>query len=501
MSWRDSLTWANSNSQSRKMASFRGAYFFVRDTGTSFGRRNVVHQYPKKDELYVEDLGKDTEEFSIEGYIVQNSDNDQNYFEERDILIKALKKEGPGQLWHPFLGVMTVSLIGKAEMTESFREGGIARFSMKFIKAEEEKAPPYPKPIIDHVKSIDTAADNAEDSAIDAFTDAWGSGLAGTDIAANSLASFNKMLRSVTASIQGAFPAQISKSLIILSESYSSAINLTTLANACSLANGIVGMTNGLLSLIGSYGDILVSQLLGNCTGAVRGLSNGPFGGAQVSLPAITGGFGASTLARPIIIAEDYGKSATRAFLSLANFGKAADNSNPSRYGGTLAPINVNTDFRAQEAANQEIIINMVRLLAISVAIRTAIRIDYKSHNAVIEMMNEIIDAINAQLLKLGNDSVNTSYSNFNISISDPEEYQSLESLKKVFVKSMLAIGADLTNIIEYKVPADNISSLVLAYDKYEDLSRENEIISRNLLRIKHPGFLPGGQTLELLNA
>ena len=500
MTWRDSLTWHTTASKLKKKAAFRGAEFFIRDTGTSFGRRNVVHQYPKKDDLYVEDLGSDSDEFTIEGYVVQNSENDQNYFNERNVLIEALKKEGPGQLWHPFLGIMNVSLIGKAEMTESFREGGIARFSMKFIRSEE-KAAPFPKDIIDYVGAVDEIVEKAEDSAIDAFTDAWGSGLAGNDIATNSLASFNKMLRLVTASIQGAFPAQISKSLIILSESYSSAINLTTLANACSLANGIVGMTNGLLSLIGEYGDILVSQLLGNCTGAIRGLSNGPFGGAQVNLPTTIGGFAISTMTKPITIGEDYGKSITRAFLSLANFGKAADNSNPSRYGGTLTPINVNTEFRAQQAANQEIIINMVRFLAISIAIRAAIRINYTSHNAVIEMMNEIIDVINVQLLKLGNDSVNTSYSNFNINISDPEEYQSLESLKRVFVKSMLAIGADLTNIIDYKVPADNVSSLVLAYDKYQDLSRENEIISRNLPRVKHPGFLPGGQTLEILNA
>ncbi len=52
----------------------------------------------------------------------------------------------------------------------------------------------------------------------------------------------------------------------------------------------------------------------------------------------------------------------------------------------------------------------------------------------------------------------------------------------------------------EFEVSPDTISSLELAYNKYEDLGREEEIISRNIILIKHPGFLPGGETLEILN-
>jgi prophage DNA circulation protein len=41
---------------------------------------------------------------------------------------------------------------------------------------------------------------------------------------------------------------------------------------------------------------------------------------------------------------------------------------------------------------------------------------------------------------------------------------------------------------------------LVLAYNQYEDLEREREIITRNISIVQHPGFLPGGKTMEILN-
>ena len=39
--------------------------------------------------------------------------------------------------------------------------------------------------------------------------------------------------------------------------------------------------------------------------------------------------------------------------------------------------------------------------------------------------------------------------------------------------------------------------ALVLAYGLYEDAGREAEIVTRN--KVRHPGFVPGGQALEVL--
>ena len=507
MTWHDSLLWADASDNLKKKASFRGAKFFIQDVDTSVGRRNVSHQYPLRDEPYIEDLGMDIDDFVVNGYVIQNSDNGADYIPERNALIEALKKPGPGTLIHPFYGEKFVSLIGKAKISERFSPGGIARFSMTFAKASDTSsisgnAVPYPKKTSSPIKDVDEAYDDSVDFANDGFAGGFNNDDVPDFVSESSLgalASLNKMLRSVIKSIQGAGPAQKSRALTILSEQYDDINNLTTLADTCGLANGIVGMSNGLLSLIGQYGDIVVSQLLGTCSSAVRGINNGPWSGAQVDIPA-TAGYSGSTMSDPAIIAEDFGKTVTRASLAINAFGAPIDTSNPSQYGGQLETIMITTASRARQAANQTMIINMARLTALLTAAKAAIRISYTSHDAVVEMMNEVLAEIDILLLKLGNDAANTDYAAFGITISDPNGYQALRSFRPVFVSAMLATGASLADIIEYEVPPQTTSSLALAYDQYEDLGREKEIISRNVSLIKNPGFLPGGQTLEILS-
>lgn len=498
--WKDELTWADATNSQRKMASFRGATFFVDSSGTSFGRRNIIHQYPKKNVPYIEDMGPDTDEFSIEGYIVQHIENNYNYFQERNALIEALRKGGPGQLRHPFLGNLDVSVVGKVQMQERFSQGGIARFSMTFVRAEADTIP-FPRATIDYVETVDQAVERALQDGVDAFgsvtniEDAPGFSLSSISTSIDKL---NIMMRSAMSSIQGLGPAQMSKALTEMVLEYTG-FDIDTVNPPCAMGNSIIGMFNGLKSLAGMYGDITIEQMFGACSSLVRGINTGPMSGAQSSITQISG-FQGSTLSDPAIVSEDFGKSATRASLALVRYGEAEGNSSSSQYGGTLEAVPITTATRAQQAANQAAIVNLSRLNAITTASRTAIRIEYTSHDSVIEIMKEVVDAIDAQLLKLGNEAANTDYSDFGIKVSDPNNYQALQSLRPEFIKAMLGVGAQLADLIDYEVPADTMPSLVLAYNKYEDLGREIEIISRNVPLIKHPGFLPGGQTLELLN-
>ncbi len=319
-----------------------------------------------------------------------------------------------------------------------------------------------------------------------------------TNSALNSVTELNAMIHFAMSSIQGLGPAQLSNALKILAEEFD-AITLAVIETPCTLADSIIGMFNGFLNLAGIYGTVVIQELLGPCSTVVRGITSGPMSGAQVGFPK-TRGFVASTAPDPFILTEDFGKTATRAALAITRFGEASGNSDLSPYGGALDTISITTASRAQQSANQEAIINLSRLMGLTTAARIAIRIDYMSHDLTIELMDEITDAIDIQLLKLGNDSANTGYTSFGVTIASPDSYQALKSLRSIFVRSMLTIGASLTKIIKFEVPPDIISSLELAYDKYEDLDREEEVITKNIPLIKHPGFLPGGQNLELLD-
>ena len=501
--WQDNLVWANTDNSQRKMASFRRATFFIRDVDTSVGRRNVSHQYPLRDDPYIEDLGADIDEFVVNGYVIQNQDNDSNYIPQRDTLIVALKMKGPGTLIHPFYGEKNVSLVGKARISETFSPGGIAQFSMTFAKVSDVypdyEVAPYPKTIIDHQNAVDLAIDLSWDDTADGFGsyDPANMPSHASNSIMTAIGSLNTMLRSATRLVQGAGPAKISRALDYLSEEYLG-IDLDVINDTCSLASGIIGMFNGLLSLGGMYGDIVVSQLFGACSTMVRGFNTGPWSGAKVSTPS--SGYMTSSTSQSDKIDERFGKTIVRGLLEINRYGEETGNASPSVHGGTIDAVPLTTAIRARQSANLIAIVNITRNAAILNAAKTAIRIDYTNYNSAVEMMNEVIAAIDTQILKLGEDSADENYDEYNITISDPYSFQALDSLRPVFVESMKGIGGELAKIVDYQVPAVVISTLAIAYDQYNDLDRSAEILARNIPFVKHPAFLPGGKIIGILN-
>ena len=121
MSWRDNL----------RPASFRGVPFFVEGADQQGGRRQAVHEFPQRDDVFVEDLGLRPHEFRIDGYVLG-----ADYMAARDALIQAANEAGPGTLVHPYRGSLTVSCLDWT-MRESDREGGIAWVTLTFILLQQ----------------------------------------------------------------------------------------------------------------------------------------------------------------------------------------------------------------------------------------------------------------------------------------------------------------------------------------------------------------------------
>src|SRR5690606_3408127 len=91
--------------------------------------------YPQRDEPYLEDIGRRRRAFTVEGYVLG-----PEYFEARDALIRACETSGAGTLVHPFLGALTVSCTS-CRVQETTREGGMARFTLSFAEAGENRFP------------------------------------------------------------------------------------------------------------------------------------------------------------------------------------------------------------------------------------------------------------------------------------------------------------------------------------------------------------------------
>lgn len=162
MAWRDQL----------QKGSFRGAPFFWHRADSEVGRKTARHDYPLRDEAYVEDLGKLPREFTLEVYVLG-----PEYMAARDKLIKALEEPGPGTLVHPTMGSMKASLANRARMSESTDEGGMARFTLAFVVSSDNR---YPDTAKDTAGTVATRTATAKAAASTDFTDTFSvSGFAG----------------------------------------------------------------------------------------------------------------------------------------------------------------------------------------------------------------------------------------------------------------------------------------------------------------------------------
>lgn len=465
MSWLDNL----------QSASFRGVPFKVMDSDVGVGRRNVLHQYPFKDVPYVEDLGADADEFSLNAYIVQNLENSFDYFAGRDALIGAIKEAGPGTLIHPFLGELTVAVLGKARISESFTEGGIARFSITFVQAGENKFPQSPQ---DNVGAVDDAVDVSLDNLGD-VTDAKYSqtNMPGFAVAQaiNDVTSGFNMMKAAVVSVKNTVASTVSDALATIEDG--KALLASVISAPCELAGAVMDTADSFLKLVGLKGETFSSFSVGSCSG--------------IATPR----FSSSTKIDNII-----GASCVKAMVAVNRYGELPDITKPSPYGGQVEEIPVDNYIRAQEKANRIAYKNLIRATVLLKSMQVATRIDYYSFEDSFDTMTRITEAVDSFLLDMGNDVDDILFTTYGLSIFDETTYNQLKEVKRIFIKSMKQIGATFANVIEYEVGAGVLSSLELAYDLYDDLDRCATIFERNRPLVKHPGFLPGGETIEVLS-
>lgn len=104
----------------------------------------------------------------------------------------------------------------------------------------------------------------------------------------------------------------------------------------------------------------------------------------------------------------------------------------------------------------------------------------YDSYQAAIKVREELVTRIDTESESTPND----------------ELYVALSDLRTSVVQAVPSQEQDLARIVQYS-PRDTLPSLLVAYRLYADAGRAEEIAERNSPR--HPGFLIGGNPLEVL--
>jgi len=440
MTWRDKLF----------KASFRDVPFEVSASSVKSGRR-IVQEERFQARTITRDMGPVLPIFDVEAYIIQDA-VDHDYFDRRNNLISALDKSSAnekdiGTLIHPFFGSKKVH-VGEYTVEETFAEGGIAKFRIQF---QLEEAEIFPGKTKDFKGKVDTQAVISNARCSDNFFDKFDSGVSfiesqGRDAIyalqriQTSIIRVNNAVKSTIATAQGIVSTAISQ------------IN-AALSSPCDLYDTILDATDAWKVIVGMAGVVVKSGIIGGCSGEERTT------GVTLDGETIPEKLGVS-IVEQMIYAQDFDET---------NLGSIAD---------------------VQED-NRKMLVNIIKAQELILASQMAIRIEYTSQEKMFYILNLLAEAIEEFLLRLGGQTT----------IDTNDIFIALEDLRSLLFSLLLEKVSELKRTITYEVPNGITSVLTVAYDLYEDTNRVDEIIDRNYPVIRHPGFLPGGDTISVLEA
>ncbi|MEQ4257961.1 DNA circularization protein [Pseudomonas syringae] len=468
--WRDSLL----------PASFRGVGFFIEKAVVPAGRKGQLHEFPQRDEPYFESLGKQSKVHTLTGFIVG-----PDCFEQRDRLLQALEQEGAGELVHPWLGRVQVQ-VGECGVTHNLSEGGLVRLDLKFYPANPLKFP---------VSTLNTRRQllGASESLLDSALRRYRSVMATVDAVRINIQALRSALSGVFATIQ----RQFTPFMTIYSD-------VTALVH--SLVNAPLTVSTLFTTFFASFDGDSRRARRANGTSSIGGASTGTNAGSG-SGSSTGGGSGSGSAS---------GSNGTAASSAAARSGSNGGVSSvetvdyrsviseATQQAEAVSGINLvsqssglDTGVTAQAAANlvQDALLVKVAKIVASMPVATTVTpltvvpsldqqvtqalqlVDVPVADDVIELRDTLSSAIWEASLK-----------------ADPEHYLALNTLRQALIRHLNAVAASGVRLVDMKV-SESLPALVLAYRRFGDASRAQEMVQRN--RLAHPGFVPPG-TLKI---
>lgn len=353
----------------------------------------------------------------------------EDYFGQRDSFIKALNAEGAGILVHPYLGEKTVEAVDYS-MNETSREGGVVRFSLTFHETSRVASPNLDEDLTGQLKE---KAKEVDEATIDSFS--------GFDVLGFSEKAIAQAIRFVD---QGT--AQLEKAMAMVPQTD---LGLSELAYSIRIFKATAR-------------DLILAPLK---------LARYVVDSANL--------LGASLNADRIIPVDEDGRELTRLDPALDYIQRKQENRRIFapliKAGDAFEEILGNTPSKIAQINNQR----LVKLLYASTALTqysiTAAQTEY----ATLEDALEERDYIVREITRILEDPL----------ITD-RLYESFQDLISLLVKSIPSLFSQPKRISKIELQA-GIPSVVLAYDLYESLELEQDIVLRN--RVTNPSLIPAG--------
>lgn len=424
-------------------ASFRGVPFFVLNDDAEFGRRQVTHTAALVDVPTLEDLGRAADIFQVEGYLVG-----EDYDLELANLIKAIRDTaGEGRLVHPTYGEKSVGASGFRVRHDS-KEGRMCRFTVTFGEAGELS---QPTEATDAPNALAERADAIKEVSEQSFVDKFLS------------SGFPQYVRESATTTLTSLGDYLAEPTAFLSGAYNDASGVFTQVNGYA-AGAIDFVSENVSAYTQSVGEFLgdISQLIDSPSSLASRIT-GIIGG-------IRGTFGLSA------------GSILSGLLSI--FPRSSSSSQNVIGGGSYVAPSVptfTTPSRQQVAINQEAIVEIVRQTVAAELGVVAVSQEYETLDDAIEVRDVVAEVIDSEA---------------EVATSDPV-YQQLVLERAAVIQNIPSPDQSQARTVIYAAPAV-APALLIAQTLYDDANREQQIVTRN--KVRHPGFITGGQVLEVLS-
>jgi len=439
--WRDQL----------HPASFRGVPFHVDSDSMPAGRRTQTHEYPQRDKPLVEDLGRVTREIKLAAFVI----GEDCYFQ-RDNLLNALDKPGAGELVHPWYGRLTATAT-VCSVSHERREGGMVRFDLVFVEDGEKG---FPAGVPNTARQLEDSSESLLESAIARYKSA--------------MAVVNRARLAVVALQNGVAGVQMA----IASE----------LRQLTGLVSSVEALADMLINAPGNFAAMIRGQFA-SVGGSSRssGYRWGPSSGGESASLEADPEFARTVAALP---------EATPEFASFAESGRAITGQvEQARQLANAPPPAGGADTAAVVTAARELVRDALIVLAVREAVAMPVVQAPEPLTGFATLEQQVVAPIQRPEVPVTADVVALrdaiSDALWLAALASPvehvEQLEAVRSQVRAHLTEVARAGVRLSEV----TTRESLPAVVLAYQRYGDATRAEEIVTRN--KVQHPGFLPVG--------
>lgn len=167
-------------------------------------------------------------------------------------------------------------------------------------------------------------------------------------------------------------------------------------------------------------------------------------------------------------------------------------------YGSKHSSVPSTTPSRVRQAQNQSAMACLCRRAALIEGARVASRASFETYDQAVATRDDLAARLDDEAAGLVPAPVGSGAPAQAEREVSEEVYQALTALRVALIRDLTARSINAPRVTSVTLPA-TLPALVAAYRIHGDPSRADELISRNLVTVRHPGFVPGGAALEVI--